>query len=219
MLTYIDESNDDTLRSIVSWNEDGRTFYVRDQDKFEVAILPKFFIKQTRYRSFQRQLNFYNFKRITKGPFEGSYGHPLCIKRNESLAQKIERCPKATASMKSVKAKQERSTITSSGLPQQQQRCRKVISIPTSAPSSLLSMLAWCTNTITTASNTTASNTTFVVENGNDYNVCDDLEPIPVREALPQKQHQYRRRSTLILMDRLHFTPENFFQYDTDNDE
>ena len=101
------------LKQIVSWNEDGRSFYVRDQDKFEIAILPKFFVKQNRYRSFQRQLNFYNFKRITKGPLDGSYGHPLCIKGNEVLTQQIVRCPKTTT-MKSVKSKKRKTATTNS---------------------------------------------------------------------------------------------------------
>ena len=34
-----------------------------------------------------------------------------------------------------------------------------------------------------------------------------------------QQPVQVRRRSTLILMDQLHFRPENFFQYDTDSDD
>jgi hypothetical protein len=80
MLTYVDESDDRTLRRIVSWNRDGRTFYVHDQTRFERTVLPKFFANQTRYRSFQRQLNFYDFQRVTKGMFEGSYGHPLCVR-------------------------------------------------------------------------------------------------------------------------------------------
>ena len=44
------------LESIVSWCPDGNGFKVHKIDKFVNEVLPRFFKKQTKYKSFQRQL-------------------------------------------------------------------------------------------------------------------------------------------------------------------
>ncbi len=77
-------------KHIVSWNPDGRTFQVHDHDKFVSEVLHHHF-KQTKYKSFQRQLNFYAYKRITSGPLEGAYGHPFFIKGNEDACRNVKR--------------------------------------------------------------------------------------------------------------------------------
>eukprot|EP00339_Tiarina_fusa_P010295 CAMPEP_0117020394 /NCGR_PEP_ID=MMETSP0472-20121206/15517_1 /TAXON_ID=693140 ORGANISM="Tiarina fusus, Strain LIS" /NCGR_SAMPLE_ID=MMETSP0472 /ASSEMBLY_ACC=CAM_ASM_000603 /LENGTH=246 /DNA_ID=CAMNT_0004725605 /DNA_START=29 /DNA_END=765 /DNA_ORIENTATION=+ len=75
---------------IVSWHPDGLSFKVHNVASFVNVILPSHF-KQTRYKSFQRQLNFYGFQRITSGPLEGSYKHGMFIKGDEALSKKIKR--------------------------------------------------------------------------------------------------------------------------------
>jgi hypothetical protein len=75
---------------IVSWHPDGRSFHVHNTEKFVEVVLPHHF-KQTKYKSFQRQLNFYGFQRITSGPLEGSYGHTNFIRGNEELCKVIKR--------------------------------------------------------------------------------------------------------------------------------
>ncbi len=64
----------DENASIVSWNPDGKGFKVHKKKLFVERILSRYF-SQTKYRSFQRQLNHYGFDRIPKGPFEGGYCH------------------------------------------------------------------------------------------------------------------------------------------------
>jgi hypothetical protein len=64
--------------NIVSWQPDGRSFRVHSPTKFVDMVLP-FYFSQTKYRSFQRQLNHYGFERMTKGPLEGSYSHPCFL--------------------------------------------------------------------------------------------------------------------------------------------
>ena len=44
------------LESIVSWTPDGNGFKVHNVEQFVKNILPQFFSKQTKYKSFQRQL-------------------------------------------------------------------------------------------------------------------------------------------------------------------
>ena len=50
------------LEHIVSWRPHGISFQVHDPDLFKALVLPEFF-KATKYRSFQRQLNVWGFKR------------------------------------------------------------------------------------------------------------------------------------------------------------
>lgn len=58
--------------SIVAWLSHGNSFKVHNVPVFVSEILPLFF-KQTKYKSFQRQLNLWGFERIQNGPEKGAY--------------------------------------------------------------------------------------------------------------------------------------------------
>ena len=67
MLEAIDEAGD---ASIVSWLSDGQHFQVHNPQSFVQKVIPKFF-KQKSYKSFQRQLHLYGFRRETEGKNRG----------------------------------------------------------------------------------------------------------------------------------------------------
>lgn len=57
---------------IVSWLPDGTSFKVYEPILFVQEVMPKFF-HQSKYKSFQRQLNLWGFERITTGLGKGGY--------------------------------------------------------------------------------------------------------------------------------------------------
>ena len=76
---------------IVSWHPDGRAFQIRDEQALVKTILVQYFNKQTRYKSFLRQLQKYGFTRIYKGPQRGMLQHPLFQRgRHELLDGKFQ---------------------------------------------------------------------------------------------------------------------------------
>ena len=77
-------------KSIVGWQPHGRAFKVHDVKAFVETIMPEFF-KQTKYSSFQRQLNLYGFVRITGGPDKGAVYHPYFVQNQPRLIQKMVR--------------------------------------------------------------------------------------------------------------------------------
>jgi hypothetical protein len=69
--TMLTHSKHDGFEHIVSWLADGCSFKVYKQNEFVTEILPMFF-KQTKYKSFQRQLNLWGFKRVIEGADKGA---------------------------------------------------------------------------------------------------------------------------------------------------
>ena len=55
------------MEHIASWQPHGRCFVVHNQQDFVDLVMPQYF-QQSKYPSFQRQLNLYGFKRITRVP-------------------------------------------------------------------------------------------------------------------------------------------------------
>lgn len=84
-------SSSSSLTEIVSWNPDGTAFKVHDKSQFETILLPKYFL-QTKYRSFQRQLNHYGFERIANGgAFDGGYKHAHFLRDDSGKCHQMRR--------------------------------------------------------------------------------------------------------------------------------
>lgn len=101
MLTFCETEGKDT---VVSWLPQGKAFKVHNTAAFVSEILPMHF-KQTKYKSFQRQLNLWGFQRITKGSEteKGAYFHPDFLKNQEDLCQKLNRQSAKNKSSEAVK--------------------------------------------------------------------------------------------------------------------
>lgn len=83
MLDAMDETRD---KSIVCWQPHGKAFMVHKPKNFVEEVMPLFF-NQTKYASFQRQLNLYGFSRLTHGPDKGAYYHRLFIRGQRDLCK------------------------------------------------------------------------------------------------------------------------------------
>ena len=68
----------------------GRAFIVKKPKTFTINVLPRFF-KQTKFLSFTRQLNLWEFKRITRGVDTGAYYHELFLRGRPYLAMRMKR--------------------------------------------------------------------------------------------------------------------------------
>jgi hypothetical protein len=66
---------------VISWQPHGRAFRVHKPPEFVSGVMSCYF-KQTQYKSFQRQLHMYGFRRITgKGMLDnGAYYHEMFIR-------------------------------------------------------------------------------------------------------------------------------------------
>jgi hypothetical protein len=92
--TMLEDAQRDGFQHIVSWVEDGTAFRVHDSKQFVEKVMPNYF-HQTRYESFRRQLNLYDFTRVVKGPSRGLISHSYLVKSDRSLCKMFQRKPKA----------------------------------------------------------------------------------------------------------------------------
>ncbi|KAI9294960.1 winged helix DNA-binding domain-containing protein [Neoconidiobolus thromboides FSU 785] len=59
--------NDPNIQDSIYWNTDGRSFTVKNIDKFSKTVLPLHF-KHNNFSSFIRQLNMYGFHKVNRSP-------------------------------------------------------------------------------------------------------------------------------------------------------
>lgn len=88
MLAHADK---DGYANIASWQPHGKSFMIHNRTKFVEEVMPNYF-KQTRFASFQRQMNLYGFQRIErKGHDHKSYYHERFRKTDPDLLSTIQR--------------------------------------------------------------------------------------------------------------------------------
>jgi hypothetical protein len=71
---------------IVSWQSHGRSFLVHKPKLFVEKIMPTYF-NQSKFASFQRQLNLYGFSRLTAGKDKGAYYHSCFVRGHRGLCR------------------------------------------------------------------------------------------------------------------------------------
>jgi hypothetical protein len=84
----------ETGKGVLSWTEDGKRFEVLEMASFEKLILPKYF-KHSNIKSFVRQLNIHDFKKIRRNKKRNDPGnyyiHKLFRRGDEHLLDLIKR--------------------------------------------------------------------------------------------------------------------------------
>jgi hypothetical protein len=100
MMTFVEREG---LESIICWVDQGRAIKVNSPDHL-IRVLPLFF-SQTKYRSFERQLNGWKFDRILDGPFKGAYTHPYFLRGEFALCKMMSRNLDVGTLKKSVNSK------------------------------------------------------------------------------------------------------------------
>lgn len=78
---------------IITWMPHGRSWKVLQPDLFESVVMPQFF-EYSNYHSFNRLINAWSFRRISKGVDRGSYYHELFLRGLPHLQKHMRRLPK-----------------------------------------------------------------------------------------------------------------------------
>jgi len=83
------ENNPDP--SVITWLPHGRAFIVKDNTRF-MNELSSSLCKSDNFKSFQRMLNLWGFKRLTGKRDKGAYYHQLFLKGRPNLVKKMSIC-------------------------------------------------------------------------------------------------------------------------------
>ena len=73
-LELLEILNSNDHADILRWIPNGKAFIILDKKRLTTEILPLYF-KKTQFASFARKLTWWDFKRISKGPYAGAYYH------------------------------------------------------------------------------------------------------------------------------------------------
>ena len=86
----LDNAEAEGYDHIISWQPHGRAFLLHKKEDFVDRVLPRYF-GRIQLLSFKRQLNLYDFKRITQGPDRDTYYHEMLLRGMPFFASCIHR--------------------------------------------------------------------------------------------------------------------------------
>jgi len=101
----LDDADTKGFSNVISWVHlpDRSGFKVHNKTLFNTEIMPQYF-KSTKYKSFQRQLDYWGFQRMGYWPFEGVYLHTYFIHGKPEFCKLIQRAkPRRRNKAKSTK--------------------------------------------------------------------------------------------------------------------
>lgn len=81
---------DDENHEVIAWDKNGVNFEVKRPDDMAKRLLPKHF-RHNNYSSFQRQLNYFGFRKVGKGEHGGLYMHEHFLKHRPEEVLRIKR--------------------------------------------------------------------------------------------------------------------------------
>ena len=87
----LEEAEEKEFSDVISWQPSGKAFILHKPREFTAKLMPQYLSGSQKMNSFIKQLNLYGFKRIGKGPENGSYFHQDFIKGRPDLCLKIRR--------------------------------------------------------------------------------------------------------------------------------
>jgi len=85
MSVLADEANHEAI----CWLPHGRAFIIRNRNLFAEKVMPRFFPRKSKYSSFTRKLNRWNFTRVSSGPELGAYYHEFFLRDQPHLAAQM----------------------------------------------------------------------------------------------------------------------------------
>ncbi|CAJ1906754.1 unnamed protein product [Cylindrotheca closterium] len=85
MSVLADEANHESI----CWLPHGRAFIIRNRSLFAEKVMPRFFPRKSKYSSFTRKLNRWNFTRVSSGPELGAYYHEFFLRDQPHLAAQM----------------------------------------------------------------------------------------------------------------------------------
>lgn len=85
MSVLADEANNEAI----CWLPHGRAFIIRNRNLFAEKVMPRFFPRKSKYSSFTRKLNRWNFTRVSSGPELGAYYHEFFLRDQPHLAAQM----------------------------------------------------------------------------------------------------------------------------------
>ena len=86
-----EKSDHETTVKIISWLPDGKCFQIHNKIDFEQGLLRKYF-NGIKFRSFQRQLNIYEFERLEEYKYP-TYKHIFFVRDQDHLINNVKRVP------------------------------------------------------------------------------------------------------------------------------